>query len=883
MRVFPIPLLSHVRGLIRQGPSSRFYVVPALARTNLTISHSEQVKEGTFDYKALELNDIGVLRVLNSMKDDPYLALSFLKRIEGNVTLPSVQAYATVIRIVCGWGLDKKLDTFLFELVRRGDEGRGFSVMDLLKAIGEMEQSLVLLIRVSTALVKAYANLDMFDEAIDIFFRAYYSLGRAPDIKALNFLISRMIASGRSDMVVGFFWEIERLGLDADAHTYVLVVQALWRNDDKEELEKLLSRLLISETRNPCVFYLNFIEGLCLNQMTDIAYFLLQPLRDANILVDKSDLGIAYRKVVRGLCYEMRIEDAESVVLDMEKHGIDPDVYVYSAIIEGHRKNMNIPKAVDVFNKMLKKRKRINCVIVSSILQCYCQMGNFSEAYDLFKEFRETNISLDRVCYNVAFDALGKLGKVEEAIELFREMTGKGIAPDVINYTTLIGGCCLQGKCSDAFDLMIEMDGTGKTPDIVIYNVLAGGLARNGLAQEAFETLKMMENRGVKPTYVTHNMVIEGLIDAGELDKAEAFYESLEHKSRENDASMVKGFCAAGCLDHAFERFIRLEFPLPKSVYFTLFTSLCAEKDYISKAQDLLDRMWKLGVEPEKSMYGKLIGAWCRVNNVRKAREFFEILVTKKIVPDLFTYTIMINTYCRLNEPKQAYALFEDMKRRDVKPDVVTYSVLLNSDPELDMKREMEAFDVIPDVVYYTIMINRYCHLNDLKKVYALFKDMKRREIVPDVVTYTVLLKNKPERDLSREMKAFDVKPDVFYYTVLIDWQCKIGDLGEAKRIFDQMIESGVDPDAAPYTALIACCCKMGYLKEAKMIFDRMIESGVKPDVVPYTALIAGCCRNGFVLKAVKLVKEMLEKGIKPTKASLSAVHYAKLKAKGLR
>ncbi|CAA0202137.1 unnamed protein product [Arabidopsis thaliana] len=433
---------------------------------------------------------------------------------------------------------------------------------------------------------------------------------------------------------------------------------------------------------------------------------------------------------------------------------------------------------------MVEKRKRINCVIVSSILQCICQMGNFSEAFDLFKEFREMNISLDKVCYNVAFGALGKLGKVEEAIELFREMTGKGIAPDVINYTTLIGGCCLQGKCFDAFNLMIEMDGTGKTPDIVIYNVFAGGLARNGLVQEAFDTLKLMEDRGVKPTSVTHNMVIEGLIVAGKLDEAEAFYERLEHKSWENDASMVKGYCEAGCLDQAFERFISLEYPLPKSVYFTLFTSLCAENDHISKAQDLLERISKLGVESGKSMVGKLICAWCRVNNVRNARQNFNVLVARGIIPDLYTFTIMINTYCRLNELKEAYVLFIRMTTMGIKPDVVTCTVLLNI----------------------------------------------------------------PKFDTKREMKAFDVKPDVIYYTFLIAQQCKIQDLQEAERIFAEMIESGLEPD-----------------------------------VVPYTALIAGCCRNGFVHKAVTLMQEMWEKGIEPTKASLSAVHYARLKAKRLR
>ncbi|CAH2037853.1 unnamed protein product [Thlaspi arvense] len=797
MRVFPIPLLSHVRGLIRRAPSSRFFVVPALAWTDPTVSHSEQVKEGNFDVKALELNEIGVLRVLTSMRDDPYLALSFLKRIQGNGALPSVQAYAAVIRILCSWSLDEKLDPLFVELIRKGDEGRGFSVADLLNAIGEAERDErmwnLLLSRVSSALVKAYANLGMFDEAINL------------------------------------FWEIERFGLVADAHTHVVVVLALHRNRDREGVEKFLIKLLSSETRNPRVFYMDFIEGLCFNRMASIAYLLLQPLRVANILVDKRDLAMAYRKVVRGLCNEMKLEEAENALLDMEECGIDPDVYVYSAIIEGHRKNMDFTKALHFFDEVAQRGKRINCVIASSILRCFCQMGKFSEAYHLFKEFRDKSISLDRVCYNVAFDALGKLGKVEEAIELFREMESEGIAPDVVNYTTLIGGCCLQGKCEEALDLMTEMEGRGQTPDIVTYNVLAGGLARN--AENASEILKAMEARGVKPTSVTHSMVIKGLIAAGRKEEAEAFYESLEHrKSRENDASFIKGYCEAGRLDQAFERFTRLDFPLPKNVYFTLFTSLCAEDDHIGKAQYLVERMWKLGVEPGKSMYGKLIGAWCRVNKVRNAQQFLRCLDGREIVPDLFTYTTMINTYCRKNKLKEAYTLFKDMKRRGIKPDVVTYTVLLNHIPEVDMSRDMEACDVKPDVIYYTTMINTYCRLNNQKKAYALFQDMKMRGIIPDVVTYTVLLKDNPELDMKRDMKACDVKPDVFYYTVLIDGQCKMNDLIAAERIFIQMIESGVETDAAPYTSLIACCCRNGYVKEAKRIFGRMIESGTKPD-----------------------------------------------------
>ncbi|CDY36413.1 BnaC05g10140D [Brassica napus] len=799
MRLFPIPLLSHVRVLVRRAPSSsRMYAVPALAYTNSTISHSEQSKEGNFDVNSLELNEVGVLRVLTTMRDDPYLALSFLKRIEGNGdSLPSVSAYAAVIRIVCSWSLDEKLSSLFVGIIRKGDEGRGFSVVDLLNAVGDAEEdeklSFLLRSRVSSALVKAYAEVEMFDEAIHL------------------------------------FWGIDQLRWDADADTYVVVVQALYRKGDGEGVEKFHSKLLSSETRKHCGFYMDFIEGLCVNEMSLVGYILLRPLRDANILVDESDLATAYGKVVKGLCNEMKLEEAESALHDMEECGIDPDVSVYSAVVEGHRKNMSFSKALRFVNdKVAQKGERIiNPVIASSMLQCWCQMGKFSEALDQVVAFRNLNITLDRFCYNVAFDALIKLGRVDEAVELFREMTCEGIDPDVVNYTTLIGGCCQHGRCGQAIDLIMEMESKGKPPDIVVYNVLAGGLARN--AENAYGVLKLMEDRGVKPTSVTHSMVIQGLIVAGKIDEAEALYQSLEEDKPGGNVAggIVKGYCEAGRLDEAFERFIRLDFPLPKNVYFTLFASLCAAKD-IDKAQKLVERMWELGVEPVKSMYGKLIGAWCRVGDVRKAIRFLKVLKGREIVPDLFTYTIMIKTCCRLNKLKQADALFRDMKKRGIRPDVVTYTVLAKNNPE-EIDTDMKTCGIVPDVATYTALINSYYRLNNRKKAYDLFLEMKRRRICPDVVTYTVLLNHDPKLDVKREMRDLRIKRDVHYYTVLIHHKCKTGEVEEAERIFREMKESGVEPDVVSYRAIIAGCLRNGYVRDAKRFFQEMREKGIEP------------------------------------------------------
>ncbi|KAF8111071.1 hypothetical protein N665_0076s0074 [Sinapis alba] len=751
MGLVPFCLFSHVRGgLIRSA--RRCYGVPALRRAT-SISHSEQVeKEGKFEVEALGINEIGVLQVLTSLKDRPYRALSFLKRIEGNRALLCVQAYATVIRILCSCSckLDQKLEELLVELIKKGDEGRGFSVRELLNVIEEQEEEGELLSRLCGSLVKAYANLNMFGQAIDTY---CYSL---PCTRSLNFIISRMNACSEYDMALFTFRNYGSAAVDAD--TRVLVVKA-------------------------------------------------------------------YRKVVTGLCHEMKMDEAEELVDDMEKnHGIPQNVCVYSAIIEGHRKTMNFPRALQFFNDVVVKQNgekmMINRVIASSILECCCHMGKFAEAYDLFIQFRDLKVSLDRVCYNVAFNALVKLGETQEAIELFRGMTSKGIAPDVVNYTTLIGGCCAHGKVEQALDLVMEMEKEGKTPDIVTYNVLAGGLARNGDLESVNRTLELMDSRGLKPTNVTHNMVIQGLVVAGKTEEADAYYyKSLEHDRKGYDASFIKGYCETGRLDEAFERFNRLDFPLSKNVYFILVSSLCAsDAHHIYKAQLVLNRMYKLGVEPGKSMHGIMIGAWCRVRKVENAQRNFKVLLnSREIVPDKYTYTTMINSYCLMEQFDKAYVFFQDMKKRRVVTDLATYTMIQDHIPELRMKSETE-------------------------------------------------------------MEALGIEPDVHYYTVLFHRECKIGKIENAEKIFRQMIESGVEPDDVAYAALINGCCKNKCADKAQKLIHEMVEKGMtplEPCMVTYVILKQKMVEHGMMtpFKACDdlylLIHEMMEKGMRPSKACM--------------
>ncbi|CAH8383866.1 unnamed protein product [Eruca vesicaria subsp. sativa] len=810
MRLFQIWLLSsHVRvgggGLARRA--RRFYVAP------LSITHPEKLeREGQSKVKAVEINETGVLQVLTSLKEHPYRALSFLKRIEGNRdSLLSLQAYATVVRILCNCScrLDKKLDELLVEIIKRGDEGCGFSVRDLLNVIEEEGEEV--LKRLCGSLVKAYANLNMFGEAIDIY---CYS---TPCASSFNILISRMDACGEYDMALFLF---RKYGLVADdAGTRLLVVKA-------------------------------------------------------------------YRKVVVGLCEEMKMEEAEELVDEMEKkHGIGQDVCVYSAIIEGHRKRMNFPRALQFFNDVVVgrgERMKINRVIASSILDCCCHMGKFAEAYDLFIQFKDLNVSLDRVCYNVAFDALVKLGKTQEALELFRGMTRNGMSPDVINYTTLIGGCCAHGEVDQALDLVLEMEKEGKKPDIVTYNVLAGGLARNGDVESVNRTLELMKSRGVKPTNVTHNMVIQGLVVAGKTHEADAYYD----KSQGNDASFIKAYCETGRLDEAFERFYMLDFPLPKNVYFILVNSLCAsDNHHIYKAQLVLNKMYKLGVQPGKSVHGIMISAWCRVRKVENALRNFKLLLnSREIIPDKYTYTTMINSYCLVNRFDEAYAIFKDMKKRRVIPDLATYTIFQDHDPRPDIMRDMEARNFEPDVYYYTVWIHWECRIGEVETAEKMFRQMIESGVEPDDMAYAVLINgcfnNKCEVCIVRYVELIQEMVDKWMMTP--SKACE-----DLYLLMHEMVERGMRPSKdciELYVKLTGEMVEDGMMTPSKacedlcVLMQAMVEKGMmtpKDCIKLYVKLTGEMMENGMELsKPCKdlcvLIGGMLEKGMTPPKACIN-------------
>lgn len=100
--------------------------------------------------------------------------------------------------------------------------------------------------------------------------------------------------------------------------------------------------------------------------------------------------------------------------------------------------------------------------------------------------------------------------------------------------------------------------------------------------------------------------------------------------------------------------------------------------------------------------------------------------------------------------------------------------------------------------------------------------------------------------------------------TSLLDAYARFSDLGNARKLFDEMSERNV----VSWTALVSGYARIGQMGSAVAVFEEMPER----DVPSWNAVIAGCTQNGMFPEAVGMFRRMVASGVQPNSTTVSCV-----------
>ncbi|KAK7829898.1 pentatricopeptide repeat-containing protein, partial [Quercus suber] len=102
--------------------------------------------------------------------------------------------------------------------------------------------------------------------------------------------------------------------------------------------------------------------------------------------------------------------------------------------------------------------------------------------------------------------------------------------------------------------------------------------------------------------------------------------------------------------------------------------------------------------------------------------------------------------------------------------------------------------------------------------------------------------------------------PDRVMYTTTIPGLCRKGWLGDARKLWFEIIQKGFIPNEYTYSALIHGYFKGGNLKEARNLCKEMCNRGYRETTVSYNTMIAGMCLNGRTNELKSCLKKCLER-----------------------
>ncbi|XVF22787.1 hypothetical protein REPUB_Repub12eG0201100 [Reevesia pubescens] len=285
--------------------------------------------------------------------------------------------------------------------------------------------------------------------------------------------------------------------------------------------------------------------------------------------------------------------------------------------------------------------------------------------------------------------------------------------------------------------------------------------------------------------------------------------------------------------------------------------------------------MLRHSIETNINIFTKFIAACASLSSlsaINHARRLFDVRPHRN---DTVLCNTMIKAHLGVNQFTQSFTLYRDLKKDEEErfvPNKFTFLTLAKSCAlnmamweGLQIHNHVIKNGVFLDLYVSTALLDMYAKLGIMGSARKVFDEMPERSLV----SWTALICGyAKDGDMERAKKLLyelPEKEDSVLYNAMIDGYAKLGDLDSARSLFNQM----PDRNVISWTSLIKGYCNCGDVTSARFLFDSMPEK----NLVSWNAMIGGYCQNRQPHEALKLFHEMQSSTVfEPDKVTIVSI-----------
>ncbi|KAF9351972.1 hypothetical protein BGX26_010118 [Mortierella sp. AD094] len=221
-------------------------------------------------------------------------------------------------------------------------------------------------------------------------------------------------------------------------------------------------------------------------------------------------------------------------------------------------------------------------------------------------------------------------------------------------------------------------------------------------------------------------------------------------------------------------------------------------------AEQVMQLMEEVGVEPNMESFDYLMEAYGNSNNLQKAESTIELMLTNGLIPSLSAYNSLMKIYVQRRSIASAFHVFEALKKHH-SPDVDTFTNLIKGclraeEYDLGWKifDQMQHSGAPPVESTYSTMIQACAKTDQVEKALDIFRTYPTRGLQPTDVTFNGLI------------HACAMRPEYFTTAFAL--------LNEMQNVY------GFVPDIATYNTLLFACSKRKELLAARRVFQKVVQ-----------------------------------------------------------
>ncbi|KAJ3103389.1 hypothetical protein HDU96_009290 [Phlyctochytrium bullatum] len=330
-----------------------------------------------------------------------------------------------------------------------------------------------------------------------------------PDLSTYNHFLSLYAYERNPEGAIAFFAKMKEEGITPDTESYNAIIAAGVKSRKPKLVEEYKAKLESSGNKPDQSTYELLIQGCVSRGEIDAAHAAYQEMLSRGIPANAKVLTTYFSALAEsGLA-----EKIGPILRDAQTAGLEMDVPLYTAVIQGYFKAKDTRSAVRTFEDMVAKGCRPDITAFHSLVQGFCEMGMPIQAEEVMV-FMRSGAGVESIPDSIVRAVMSgyiKARMVSDAVRIFDQIRLSGPAPTTFTYNTLLKGL------SDDFDIEVMTD---------YWNQWKKDVAASASSGEATPSKGKKKNQNASqevptPDLNSFNIVLEAYIKCSRTDRAQ--------------------------------------------------------------------------------------------------------------------------------------------------------------------------------------------------------------------------------------------------------------------------------------------------------------------------------------------------------------------------